>query len=185
MSEWRDSRAAIIKRNNSQRFHLNARAAYDDTTKRKSDQLGMSFSAASHRLRRRAMWALLEELGRTDCYRCGGAMDADSYSVDHIEDWLYVDAALFWDMGNLAYSHKACNSGARRVGFSQRRGRPTVGADGTSWCFRCQSHRPVEDFRVNKAKWTGLQQECTPCRKASRKVIGSRKVGVDTKGFWG
>ena len=85
-----------------------------ESNRRKSQQLGMDYGTAAHQLRRLATWELLVASGRDICFRCGRKMDSLSYSLDHTDPWLGVNNELFWDVSNISYSHKKCNSGATR-----------------------------------------------------------------------
>lgn len=81
--------------------------------KNKNEALGMNYSTASHRLRKRVMHSLLKECGRDKCFRCGQVIDcAEEVSIDHIVDWLNSEDPKhnFWNIENLAFSHIKCNT---------------------------------------------------------------------------
>ena len=42
-------------------------------------------------------------------------MTEDNFSIEHIEDWEYSETPieLFFDLDNISFSHKLCNSKAR------------------------------------------------------------------------
>jgi hypothetical protein len=76
----------------------------------KSNQLGVNFSTAQHRLRRNVMYHLVQKLDLAKCYRCGREIKKpDDLSIDHKVDWLNIDPSLFWQFENIAFSHKTCN----------------------------------------------------------------------------
>jgi hypothetical protein len=87
------------------------------SNEKKTQQLGMSFSKASGRLKKMYLLRLLQRLGEDDCFRCGGKIEnVDDLSIEHKEPWLDRDVALFWDLENIAHSHLSCNSSAGRIG---------------------------------------------------------------------
>ena len=82
-------------------------------SKKKSDQLGVNFSTACHTLRKCVMFSLLQETHKNLCFRCGKLIaKAEDLSLDHKEDWLDKANAkvLFFDLSNVTYSHRRCNT---------------------------------------------------------------------------
>ncbi len=82
-------------------------------SKDKSVKLGMSYSKAAHRLRRKILFTLAKRCGMTKCYRCDEEItDEVSLSVEHKIGWQYSEdpIKMFWDIDNIAFSHKSCNS---------------------------------------------------------------------------
>lgn len=129
----------------------------------------MPFGTASGRLKKAIMLSLIRHLGMDDCHRCGKAIASpEELSIDHIVDWLGVDVALFWDVDNIAFSHRSCNrpSGQVRGGAGRRR----VGPADTAWCGRCKTFLPRGNFAANASRWNGLQDKCRSCN--SRKPQG-------------
>ena len=87
----------------------------DKSKDKKTKQLGMHYSTAQNRLRRKVTFMLIQRLKLDECYQCKKLIvDVDDYSIEHKKPWLDEDPRLFWDLGNIAFSHKACNSGAAR-----------------------------------------------------------------------
>ena len=126
-------------------------------TRRETTQLNQNYGTASNRLRRLVMYSLLERLGDTNCFRCGRPMDADTFSIDHRQQWL-GDPEQFWDLSNIAFSHKRCNSTARRPG------RRTLEAPiGTAWCSIHKAYMPVAEFGPDRHQPNGLAPRCRPC----------------------
>lgn len=82
---------------------------------KKHDQLGMNPGTASNRLVKDLLFSFVSAAGHK-CHRCGEPMTRDNFSIDHKEAWLdSIDPVrLFFDLENIAYSHRACNSGAGR-----------------------------------------------------------------------
>ncbi len=129
----------------------------------KSDFLGINIHKANHRLTRRFIFHLAGRLRMLDCYRCHKPIATyEEMSIDHKEDWLKVDPALFWDVENLALSHKRCNKPRSRRGIpsTKRVGSPDPLE---AWCTRHQKFLPVTTFGRNVDRWNGLQNVCKSC----------------------
>ena len=61
------------------------------------------------------MFMLIQRLKLDECFQCKFLIvDVDDFSVEHKKPWFNEDTRLFWDMGNIAFSHKSCNAGAAR-----------------------------------------------------------------------
>lgn len=61
------------------------------------------------------LFQLVKQVGRDACHRCGKPIDCpEDLSIDHRLPWLDVSATLFWDLDNVTFSHRRCNSAARR-----------------------------------------------------------------------
>lgn len=84
--------------------------------KKKDDQLGMPLGTASHRLRMAIMFKLVAEAGHL-CFRCGGELTLESFSIEHKIPWLHSEdpIELFFDLDNIAFSHLGCNMKAKRI----------------------------------------------------------------------
>lgn len=78
---------------------------------KKSSQLGMNPSTASHRLIKDLLWDFVVKSGMDNCYKCGGKMCRNTFSVEHKEAWLDSDdpVGLYFSVDNIAYSHLSCN----------------------------------------------------------------------------
>lgn len=124
--------------------------------------LGMNPGTASSRLKKMVMLDLLRQLGRDICYRCGVKIQkAEELSLDHKKPWRGISADLFWDIENVAFSHRRCNTPDRPSGGSDRR---KTGPVGTAWCGgECQAFLPVSEFNKNRGRWTGLKDRCRRC----------------------
>lgn len=97
---------AEAKKNWVKRNPQVARRGFD----KKTEQLGMNFSTASARLRRNLMFAMAQRLGMDVCFRCHDLIEsAEDISIEHKEDWLNRSPELFWDIDNIAFSHRRCN----------------------------------------------------------------------------
>jgi hypothetical protein len=122
---------------------------------KKSKQLGMPFGTASGRLRKMLLFKLAKELGYDVCYRCQLQIsDIENFTIEHKKAWLDVDPNLFWDLDNIAFSHLACNVGARR-------GIKAV------VCFKCKINPP-------RRSGDGFAKECTECNTQAKQIWRSQ-----------
>lgn len=129
-------------------------------------QLGMPFGTAAHRLRKMIMFSLLVKLGENTCYRCGEEISSvDSLSVEHKQPWLHVNADLFWDLGNVAFSHLSCNRPDRPGSSKGFRKRPPS----VAWCSGCLRVLPSDRFQRHAGRTSGRQYMCKACRNPMRR----------------
>jgi hypothetical protein len=80
-----------------------------NSNKRKAETLGMAHGTANSLLRRNIIYHLLET---PVCYRCKEIIERpEDFSIDHIEPWEGRENGkeLYWDLENIAFSHKWCN----------------------------------------------------------------------------
>ena len=136
-------------------------------------QLGMSRGKAQHILRVMITFDLVKKCGLDNCYRCGRKIESVAeFSIDHKKAWLDVDVSLFWDLGNIAFSHKTCNYRCKRM----PKERPWLGnaqrkksvIDGEIWCGGHQAFLKKELFSKNCRHWNGYQDCCKECRSKAR-----------------
>ncbi len=135
--------------------------------RRKRLQLGLPIGTASARLRKRMLFLLVQETGRDNCFRCGTKIEeAEDLTFDHKLPWIDVSVELFWDLGNVAFSHALCNSISRRTTAGRVFGPSVlrkVAPPGMAWCTRHACFVPASEFNRNRAKWSGLQSFCRTC----------------------
>jgi len=106
------------------RDQARAKIKQQKSLKTKSDFLGISYSTACNRLRKKLMFSMATQLGLCKCFRCGNNIQTvDELSIDHKKDWLHVDKELFWDLKNLAFSHLSCNVSASAKKRRRSRGK--------------------------------------------------------------
>jgi hypothetical protein len=135
---------------------MNARGA------RKSAFLGMPHGTAANRLRKMVMFSLLEKYGENVCFKCSEKIEtAEELSIEHKQPWEGISVELFWSLDNIAFSHLKCNRNHRHASGGAKRRK--IGPEGSSWCRRCKSFRPVTEFSRNKTRWNGLQSWCDKC----------------------
>lgn len=82
---------------------------------KKHTQLGMNYGTASNRLVKDLLFDFVSKAGHV-CFRCGQSMAREDFSIEHREPWLDADdpVSMFFDIANIAYSHKSCNYAAGR-----------------------------------------------------------------------
>lgn len=69
-------------------------------------------NGAASRLIRLVLFDLIKRLGEDVCFRCGKRINSvDEFSIDHKESWRANPnpIASYFDMQNIAFSHRACN----------------------------------------------------------------------------
>jgi len=83
---------------------------------KKAQQLGMNPSTASGRLVKDLLFKFVIDSGHK-CHRCGDDLTRDTFSIEHIKEWLDSDnpVGLYFDLSNIAFSHKTCNYAAKRT----------------------------------------------------------------------
>jgi hypothetical protein len=128
-------------------------------SEKKKQQLGIPIGTATNRLVKMLLYDFAKKLDRVTCYRCSKHITLDDMSIDHKKPWLNSanPVALFFDLENIALSHKNCNSDAGR------RGRRIVDQDGRIRCYKCQRFLEACQFYKNKSKQFGLSDECKAC----------------------
>lgn len=77
--------------------------------------LSINPGTASNRLVRDLLFAFVKKAG-CPCYRCGGELTRETFTIDHKKPWRRDPNAdeLFFDLNNIAFSHAVCNNAAAR-----------------------------------------------------------------------
>ena len=117
----------------------------------KAKQLGMNPSTASNRLKKHLMYTLAIKLDMHWCYQCGAEIkDCDDFTVEHKTPWLHSEdpRGLFFDIDNIAFSHKSCNYSASRV----RKAKPCPSLTAYRNGCRCEGCRKVQSEA--RKKWS-------------------------------
>lgn len=80
---------------------------------KRQEQLGMNPSTASQRLVKDLLFNLVKD---TPCFHCGKPLTRETFSIEHMTPWLDSKnpVQLFFDLGNISYSHQSCNVAAGR-----------------------------------------------------------------------
>lgn len=99
--------------------------------KRQADEklnqaLGMKQQTARKRLERMIILHWGRKCGFGNCYQCNQPINSiEDMSIEHIKPWggneygLDADPELFWDLENIALSHKTCNTSCGRSGLGK------------------------------------------------------------------
>ncbi|SRR6266403_1944074 len=85
---------------------------------KKQEQLGVPFGTACHQLRKEILFGLVKEAEKDFCFRCSKKIEtSQDLSIDHKEPWLHSSdpKVLFFSLENIAFSHRVCNTNARRI----------------------------------------------------------------------
>jgi len=83
---------------------------WKNRVKRQREQLGMAVSTARARLINKILFSLVVKAGRNTCFECGELIESElDISIEHKQPWENRDTALFWDLENIAFSHRRCN----------------------------------------------------------------------------
>lgn len=134
---------------------------------KKDDFLGMPHGTAANRLRKQILFKYVKLVGDHFCSKCGAEIESvDDLSIEHVKPWEGRDVELFWDLDNIAFSHRACNR-PHDVSRDQLR---KIGPEGTAWCMDCKSFLPTTEFVIDRSRWDNTTNSCKPCR-AKRKRI--------------
>ena len=134
------------------------------SNQRKSEILGMPFGTACNKLRQLVMFSLPQRHEENVCFKCGKIiLTAEDLTLEHKETWLDGGSALFWDLNNIAFSHKRCNL---RKGFVRREI-----MDGTLWCSNCKQYKSISFFHVDRKQKTGYAFLCKGCSNTKRREV--------------
>lgn len=135
---------------------------------KKSEQLGMPFGTACGRLERKVLFQLVQQAKRDICCRCGNTIErVNDLSMDHKRPWQDVDPLLFWDLENIAFSHKRCNYAAGARGKPRKNDKTLNAPPGRAWCAKHKDYVSIGDFHKDKNTKNGLERWCKGCCKAS------------------
>ncbi len=135
---------------------------------KKAQLLGMPFGTASHRLRKVVLFNILQETGRGNCFRCGHVIaNVEDLSMEHKLPWQSAPdpKVVFFDVGNVAFSHLSCNIGVRREdthcanGHEYTEENTRIYRNGARMCRRCRRKEqrdnrngPDSSYNTNRRK---------------------------------
>jgi len=138
----------------------------------KAKYLGMPWGTANGRLRKAILFRLVQQTGQDTCYRCDRKIKLEELSIEHKQDWLHVDATLFWALDNIAFSHMKCNRAAMKDPGPKARKCP----EGTLWCSICKTFQQIDSFRLApSAGKRGRAGSCNECKKKEDKRRDRRR----------
>ena len=131
-------------------------------SKKKSEQLGMPFGTACNRLRLKLMYSLAHQAGMGNCFVCEEPIETpDDLSIEHKKPWLDKNPDLFWDLDNVAFSHRRCNRPHWRMPPSADHGQPARYRRGCR-CEECRSWKR-EDNRQYRHGGRSQKVEAPGC----------------------
>jgi len=84
---------------------------------KKKEQLKIDPSTAAARLRKELLFKYVKKAGDNYCFQCGAEIEnVDELSIEHKVPWLDSEdpIELFFNLGNIAFSHLECNVRAAR-----------------------------------------------------------------------
>lgn len=128
----------------------------------------MPIATAQARLCKLVLFELVQQAARGSCFVCGLPIETpDELSIEHKQPWRDRDAALFWSLDNIAFSHRRCN---RPHWSGDAPSRRKVGPPGTAWCGGHRAFLATELFGAKAARWNGLQDRCKECVARERRA---------------
>jgi ribosomal protein S27AE len=118
-----------------------------------AQQIGMGLGKARHILTNKIIHEYANIVYNGKCYKCGKDLSAEDISIDHKTPWRNEENAieLFFDLANIAFSHKKCNK-------TDRPGKYYL-PEGMSWCAYHKQMHLIEEFGKGD-RWNGLNYIC-------------------------
>jgi hypothetical protein len=135
-----------------------------DSNHRRSEILGMPFGTACNKLRRMVMFDLLQRHKENVCFKCGKIiLKFEELTLEHKEAWQAAGSHLFWDLTNIAFSHRQCNLPKGIV-------RREI-VDEKLWCSNCKRYKSISCFHRDKKQRTGYALLCKDCSNSKRREV--------------
>jgi len=131
-----------------------------NTSRKKSEQLGMPHGTAANKLRKAIMFDLIKKAGKNICFQCGETIDnISNLSIEHKVPWLDSEdpVGLYFDLDNIAFSHLSCNSSARRDSGPRSKHGTTSRYEYGCRCVMCKKANALRmaKYRANRKELTG------------------------------
>tara|TARA_Y100001973_G_C5162294_1_gene314205 strand:- start:351 stop:905 length:555 start_codon:yes stop_codon:yes gene_type:complete len=128
---------------------------------KKTEQLGISPSTAYNRLKKNLMFSMAQLLDMDWCFQCGAKIESkEELSVEHMVPWQNSEnpVELFYDITNIAFSHRGCNSGASRG--RNRISKPCPSTTAYRRGCRCEGCRKAQsDYRKSLKRRYQTQEQ--------------------------
>jgi hypothetical protein len=135
-----------------------------DPNHRRSELLGMPFGTACNKLRRMVMFDILQRHEENVCFKCGRIIvKFEDLTLEHKEAWQGGGPTLFWDLNNIAFSHRQCNMPTGVV-------RREI-IDGALWCSNCKQYKTISCFHRERKQRTGYALICKDCSNSKRRQV--------------
>ena len=115
----------------------------------KKKQLGMDPGTASNRLVKALLFSFGKKLDMQWCFHCGAQIESyKDMSIEHKVPWLHSEnpLKLYFDLDNIAFSHKSCNYKAARP----RPGKPCPSSTAYRNGCRCEGCREIKRSEYRK-----------------------------------
>jgi len=115
----------------------------------KKKQLGMDPGTASNRLVKALLFSFGKKLDMQWCFHCGAEIESYKHmSIEHKVPWLHSENPLdlYFDLDNIAFSHKSCNYKAARP----RPGKPCPSSTAYRNGCRCEGCREIKRSEYRK-----------------------------------
>lgn len=155
-------------------YHRASKKARKEADERYSHFLGMSIGKATRMLERSIILKLAQKCGMDNCFSCKEKiLTIEDLSIEHKKPWYKKSVELFFDLDNIAFSHRKCNRPYERMG--KKIVKLVEYPEGKAWCSSCQKFRDKEEFHVNKSRWNGLSSRCKSCSTIHNKKIYSER----------
>jgi hypothetical protein len=124
----------------------------------------MPFGTACNKLRRMVMFHVLQRHKENVCFKCGKIiLKLEDLTLEHKEAWQDVGPELFWDLNNIAFSHRQCNLPKGIV-------RREI-VDGMLWCSNCKQYKLISSFHRERKQRTGYALLCKHCSNSKRREV--------------
>jgi hypothetical protein len=113
------------------------------------------------------MFDLLQRHQENVCFKCGKIiLKPEDLTLEHKETWQDVGSHLFWDLTNIAFSHRQCNLPKGIV-------RREI-VDGALWCSNCKQYKSISCFHRDRKQRTGYALLCKDCSNSKRKEVKAK-----------
>lgn len=141
-------------------------------SKRKSDFLGINFSTAGGILKKRIMFMLVQKTGMDNCFKCKKKIETvEELSVEHKEPWYQISVEKFWDLENIAFSHRICNLPHRHQGKNQR-----LSPSGYGYCYICEKFILVDQMTSYVSPYTKKKNTGSYCYSCHNKRQNEKRA---------
>jgi len=113
-------------------------------------QLGMDPGTASNRLGKALLFSLGKKLNMDWCFHCAARIESyKDMSIEHKVPWLHSKdpSDLYFDLDNIAFSHKSCNYKAARP----RVGKPCPSSTAYRKGCRCEGCKKIKRDQYAKS----------------------------------
>ena len=110
----------------------------------KSKQLGIPYGTAGNRLRKALLFKYVKKCHEDICFKCNKKIILiEDFTIEHKVPWQNKHVSLFWDLGNISFSHKKCNK--RELRYPNGRNHGTRGKYDVEKC-RCDLCRKAKSI---------------------------------------